>query len=177
MNPVERYEFLDMIAESINAAGEAREEIMRDEPLYGDADFYMWESVRSIKDLRPYGDVSEAIDEARAAGHSEDKILEALRASCDYVVSNIYTENNSILSWVLGECEEQIDGLDDIADEITDYEAQYINNQLDYNWNPRSRFCKDCIYIDMNYDVVYAVVDLELFNTNLTCKNKNKGRK
>lgn len=155
---VARQEFLEAIIAGINETVESHEENMRDDPLYGEADFYLWENVHDLKDLNLYGDINETVNEALLT-HSRDIILKALKECCEIEVSGIYTMNNSVNSWVLGEQEIQIEELGEILPELTDYEKDYIRRKIEAHWNPKERFCPDCVYTSMDNEVVYAVCE------------------
>jgi hypothetical protein len=157
-----RTELIEILIETINDRVKSDHEYSVEEAMDGELNFYMWEGVRSLSDLSTYGEVEEAIEEAKKT-HSEAVILKALKASSETESSGIYRLNNSILSWCHGEAEIQIEELNQALEELSPDEIQEAKRSINAYWKTDGKFCNDCVYEDRNYDVTYMVTDLEAF--------------
>lgn len=121
---------------------------------HGDAEFYMFESVYYLNDLRLHGsDLEELVESLTSKGISEHDIIELIKEHGELVLSGIYTHENSAQSWILGELEDQVEALGEL--ELTKEEEDRVNRHAD------AYLSGDCVYTDHHYDVLYWVVDVE----------------
>ena len=153
--------------EQINESVKHSAQDAQDNPLSGDAHFYMFEDKTSVKDFtylldeRHSEELSAHVKKALSLNISEDLIIQALKNSVNIEVGNIYVPNNAVESWHLGEQEYQLEELN--AKDFDAEELEYLAKNLDAYWDKKS----DCVYVNMDYDVIWMTCPVLRFKRNL----------
>lgn len=158
---------LDIMSEEINESVESMTDDAKENPLFGEAHFYMFEDKRSFDDMSHANDdrhseeLLAVVKKHKDNGVKDDLIFEALKDSVKIDVQGVFIPNNAVESWRLGEEEYQFQELSEL--DLADEEREYLSRKLNCYWDKKSDF----VYVDMSYDVIWMTCDPAKLNRNI----------